>query len=86
MKKYTPIEWQAFSQKKDVEKIAESLKRQNEFQLSAFIEIALVVLGAALSNIVTNDTHQKRIWGCILILSIVVIVIPILCFVYKKIT
>lgn len=84
MRKYTPVEWQAFSQKKDVEKISDALKKQNKFQMSAFVEIALVVMGAALSNIITDDKGQARIWTVVLVLSCFVVSVPFILLIKEK--
>lgn len=84
MIKYSAIDWQAFSARKDIEKIANSVSASKEIQLSAFVEVMLVVFGTALSNIFSEDACIRIIWIVILIVSIVIISFPFVSWGYKK--
>lgn len=84
MKKFTPVEWQTFSQKKDIENILKKLNASNTFQLTAYAEIALVVFGVALSNIFIDSVVQRTIWVIILALSTVVIAVPLIILCIRK--
>ena len=73
MKKLSPIEWQAFSQKKQIEKITHNLESNVSFQLSAVAEVVLVIFGTALSSVF--DEKASTIWYTILALSVIVLLI-----------
>lgn len=76
MKKFTPIDWQSFSLKKDIEIIVAKLQNQNKFQFSLIWEIVLVLFGVALTNLVENLAKNKLFWIILLIIA----VIPFLVF------
>ena len=68
MKNFSAVDWQSFSLKKDIEIISKEIKNSNAIQLSFFAEISLVVLGAALANIISGN---QIFWIVISILSFI---------------
>lgn len=76
MRKYSAVDWQAFSLRKDIEKIANHVSNHKGFQLSAFAEVMLVVFGTALSNIFSETEYIRITWIVILSVSFFLIVIP----------
>lgn len=62
MKRLTPIDWQSFSLKKDIEIIVQKLQKNRDIQASLLCELALVVLGVALSNIFAEISEQRYFW------------------------
>ena len=68
MKNFSAVDWQSFSLKKDIEIISKKIKNSNAIQLSFFAEISLVVLGAALANIISGN---QIFWIVISILSFI---------------
>jgi hypothetical protein len=69
MNKFTAIEWQSFSLKKDIEVIVKKLKDNRVIQISLLFKIALVTLGAALPKIF-DVAKQQCFWVILSVLSI----------------
>jgi len=76
MGKYTPIDWQSFSLKKDIEIIVKKLQNHNRIQFSLIWEIVLAIFGVALSNIFKDINKHQLFW----IILLVVTCIPFLVF------
>ena len=71
MKKFSAVEWQSFSLKKDIEVISKKIKNSNAIQLSFFTEISLVVFGAAFANIFSHSENITKFWIVISVLSFI---------------
>lgn len=84
MKKFTPIDWQSFSLKKDIEIIVRKLQDNRVTQLSLLGEIAIVVLGVALSNIFVDIAKQQYFWIILSVLSIIPFLIIAIRCISKK--
>lgn len=84
MKKFSAVEWQSFSLKKDVENILKKLRETQAIQLSIFGEIALVVFGVAFANIFIEVEAQRTFWIVILCISVIPIIVPLVQWIYKK--
>ena len=50
MKQYDAIDWQAFSQKKNIEEIVKNTRDDHQLRLTATIEIALSVISIGADN------------------------------------
>lgn len=77
--KYDAVEWQSFSQKKDIEAIVKNTKEKKDIQLTATVEICLVTLSIAADNIWENGS--TIVWAIIVALSI----LPIAALIFKYI-
>jgi hypothetical protein len=84
VKKFTPIEWQSFSLKKDIEIIVGKLQDNHFTQISLLGEISLVILGVALSNIFTDIAKQQCFWIILSVLSIIPFLIIGLRWIHKR--
>lgn len=84
MKKFSAVDWQSFSMKKDIEKIRKSLQITKTVQLSILGEIALVVLSAALSNLFVTPESLRKFWVVVIICSLIPLVAPLGLWLYKK--
>jgi hypothetical protein len=82
MKRFSAVEWQTFSLKKDIETINKKLNNNQSIQTSLLIEVALVILGFAVPEIF--GTH-KYFWIIISVVSFIVVLIPLICFLYRKV-
>lgn len=71
--RYDAIDWQTFSQKKDIEEIAKNTKEKKDIQLTAAVEICLVIVSIVADNILGDNV--SILWWVIGILSIIPIVI-----------
>ena len=80
VKKYDALDWQSFSQKKDIEEIVKNTKEKNDIQITATIEIAMAVSSIIAPQLF--DDNLPAIW-CILIL--IISAIPLLWLAIKKI-
>ena len=78
--KYDAVEWQSFSQKKDIEAIVRNTKEKKNIQLTATVEICLVTLSIAIDNIWANG--NPLIWVAIAVLSIIPIGALLLKYIY----
>jgi hypothetical protein len=76
MKKLSPIDWQSFSLKKDIEIIVKKLQNYNKVQFSLVWEIVIAIYGVALSHIFNDITNQELFW----IILIIATVIPFIVF------
>lgn len=71
--RYDAIDWQTFSQKKDIEEIAKNTREKKDIQLTAVVEICLVIVSIAADNVFGDKV--SILWGGIGILSIIPIAI-----------
>lgn len=78
--KYDALDWQTFSQKKDIEEIVNNTKEKNNIQVTAVIEIAMWVSSIVAENLFKNNTPEF-VWILILIVSIA----PLIWLAYKYI-
>lgn len=85
MKKFTPIEWQSFSLKKDVEIIVEKLRNERVIEISLLCEVVLIILGVALSNIFVEVREQRCFWITLSVLSIIPFLIIALRWILEKV-
>lgn len=76
--KYDALDWQSFSQKKNIEEIVKNTKEKKDIQLTAVIEIAMAVSSIVAENLFTNNL-PKLIWVIIFVISI----IPLIWLGYK---
>ena len=85
MKKFTAIEWQSFSLKKDIESIKKKLYDNRTIQLSLLSEVALVFLGFALPQIFSDLEKTRLFWLLLSILCIIPFIIIIINSIIVKI-
>jgi len=85
MKTFTPVEWQSFSLKKDIERISGKLADTNGFQLSFYAEIALAIFSVGFQNIFDDDDIQRQFWMIIAITSALIFLAPCMVYIYRKI-
>jgi len=71
MAKFTAVEWQSFSLKKDIEIIVKKLQDDRAIQLSLLGEIVLVISGAALTKIFTGIEESIYFWIILILLSVI---------------
>ena len=71
MKKFSAVDWQSFSLKKDIEAISKKIKNSNDIQLSFFAEISLVVFGVAFGNIFADAHKEAILWIVLSALSFI---------------
>lgn len=76
--KYDVLDWQSFSEKKDIEEIVKNTKDKNDIQLTAVIEIAMTVSSIVAENLFDGNL-PPLIWVIIFIISI----IPVMWLIYK---
>ena len=67
--KYDVLDWQSFSEKKDIEEIARNTKDKNDIQLTAVIEIAMSVSSMFVDNL-SGDKTPVIIWWIIFLTAI----------------
>lgn len=58
MKQYDAIDWQAFSQKKNIEEIVKNTRDDHQLRLTATIEIALSVISIGADNTLIHDAIE----------------------------
>ena len=78
VKKFTAIEWQSFSLKKDIEIIVKWFQSNRIIQISLLCEIILVILGVALICIFEHIREQPFFWIILFGLSLIPILILLL--------
>lgn len=71
--KYDAIDWQTFSQKKNIEEIAKNTKDKNEIQLTAVVEIFMTIATIVADNVLSGALHAK-VWILILVISIIPVI------------
>lgn len=71
-KHYDALDWQTFSQKKNIEEIVKNTKDKNHIQLTAIIEICFVTISLAVDNVFGNE--YSLLWWIVAILSLIPIV------------
>lgn len=69
-KKYDVLDWQSFSEKKDIEEIVKNTKDKNDIQLTATIEIAMAVSSILADNLF-KENMPIYIFMPILLISII---------------
>ena len=79
-KKYDALDWQSFSQKKDIEEIVKNTRDKNALQITATIEIAMTVSSIVAQNLFNGNTPDI-LWVIIFFISI----IPLIWLAYKYI-
>jgi hypothetical protein len=84
MAKFTAIEWQSFSLKKDVEFIVKKLQVNRSIQLSVLGEIVLVILTAGVTKIFTDIDKHPSYWIVISILCIIPFLILLFDWIKEK--
>ncbi len=72
MKKFTVVDWQSFSLKKDIEKITKKLTDSNIIQSALLGELAIAVLAVGLNNI---GVEKKCLFWVIVVVSILPLVL-----------
>lgn len=83
--KYDALDWQTFSQKKNIEEIARNTKDKNDIQLTAAIEIFMAIATLVLDNIFSGNLDD-RIWFIILIISLIPIIRLLLIYVLRYVS
>jgi hypothetical protein len=86
MKRFTPIEWQSFSQKKNIEQILKRLDSVNSFGVSIIWEMVLIVFSVGLTNVFQEILSPRELKnGQIIIYSLAFlpIVIFFICFAWS---
>lgn len=73
MEKYDALDWQSFSEKKNIEEIAKNTKDKNDIQITAAIEIAMGV-----SSIVSDIIFCGKILIVVSWITFIVSLIPLL--------
>lgn len=73
MEKYDALDWQSFSEKKDIEEIAKNTKDKNEIQITAAIEIAMGV-----SSIVSDTIFCGKVLVAVSWITLVISLIPLI--------
>lgn len=73
MEKYDALDWQSFSEKKNIEEIAKNTKDKNEIQITAAIEIAMGV-----SSIVSATIFCGKILVVVSWITLIISLIPII--------
>lgn len=73
MEKYDALDWQSFSEKKNIEEIAKNTKDKNEIQITAAIEIAMGV-----SSIVSNVIFCGKVLIIASWITLIVSLIPLI--------
>lgn len=76
--KYDVLDWQSFSEKKDIEEIVKNTKDKNDIQLTAVVEIAMTV-----SSIVAENLFKENIPPFIWVIIFLISIIPIIWLLYK---
>lgn len=71
--KYDAIDWQTFSQKKNIEEIAKNTKDKNDIQLTAVVEIFMTIASIFADNVLSGTLHSI-VWILILATSSVPII------------
>ena len=71
--KYDAIDWQTFSQKKNIEEIAKNTKDKNDIQLTAVVEIFMTIASIFADNVLSGTLHSI-VWILILAASSVPII------------
>ena len=71
--KYDAIDWQTFSQKKNIEEIAKNTKDKNDIQLTAVVEIFMTIATIFADNVLSGTLHSI-VWILILAASSVPII------------
>jgi hypothetical protein len=84
MAKFTAIEWQSFSLKKDVETIVEKLQDNRTIQVSLLGEVILVILCVTLTKFFADIDENPYFWAILLILSIIPLPILVLKWIKEK--
>ena len=56
--KYDAIDWQTFSQKKNIEEIAKNTKDKNDIQLTAVVEIFMTIASIFADNVLSGTLHS----------------------------
>lgn len=77
-KKYDVLDWQSFSEKKDIEEIVKNTRDKNDIQLTAVIEIAMTV-----SSIVAENLFKENMPYFIWIIIFLISIIPLIWLAYK---
>lgn len=77
-KEYDALDWQSFSQKKNIEEIAKNTKDKTDIQLTAAIEMTLTV-SSIVAEKLFDDNISPLFWWIILIIAL----IPIIWLIYK---
>ena len=72
--RYDAVDWQTFSQKKNIEEIARNTKDKNDIQLTAVIEIFMTIASIVADNVLSGVLHSF-VWGLILFLSVIPIIL-----------
>lgn len=73
MEKYDVLDWQSFSEKKDIEEIAKNTKDKNEIQITAAIEIAMGV-----SSIVSDTIFCGKVLVVVSWITLAISLIPLI--------
>lgn len=81
MKQYDAIDWQAFSQKKNIEEIVKNTRDDHQLRLTATIEIALSVISIGADNTLIPQCYI--VW--INTFTCIIAVIPLVWLAYKYI-
>lgn len=73
MEKYDALDWQSFSEKKNIEEIAKNTKDKNEIQITAAIEIAMGV-----SSIVSDIIFCGKVLVIVSWITLIITLIPLI--------
>jgi len=84
MAKFTAIEWQSFSLKKDIEVIVKKLHDSRVTQISLLTELFIVILGAALTKIFADIDKQLYFWVTLLIFGATPLLVHVLIWIKRK--
>lgn len=83
-KKYDALDWQSFSQKKNIEEIVKNTKDRNTIQLTAITEIFMTITSIAASNVFADEKYWP-IWVGITVLAAIPMVYLLFKFVWRGI-
>lgn len=72
-KKYDAIDWQSFSQKKNIEEIARNTKQKTEIQMTALAEVSLVLISISFEHFTCANIDW--VWLGIIIVAAIPILI-----------
>jgi hypothetical protein len=76
MNNYSAFEWQFFPMKKDIEKISKNVMNKDNFRLSMYIQIVLMVLSVTLPGIVDKIETKRTVYIILFSASIVALITP----------